>query len=90
MDAENKLAITRWEWVRGLGGKGEGIEKHKLLVMKTEDVQTSTGKRADNTVLTVSGARWAPDSPEGSLCTAHKWLKTTLRTQNRYSIPCQL
>ena len=34
MDTENKLMVTRWEEIGGLGEKGEGINKYKLVVTK--------------------------------------------------------
>ena len=32
IDAKNRLRVARWEGVVGLGIKGEGIEKDRLVV----------------------------------------------------------
>ena len=32
IDADNILMVARWERVRGMGEKGEGIKKYRLVV----------------------------------------------------------
>ena len=32
IDSENILTVARWEGVEGMGEKGEGIKKYKLVV----------------------------------------------------------
>ena len=34
IDTENKLMATRWEGGKGVGERGEGIKKYKLVITK--------------------------------------------------------
>ena len=59
MDTENKLMVTRWEEIGGLGEKGEGINKYKLVVTKQSwDVKYSLGNTVGTVVITMCGASW--------------------------------
>lgn len=47
----------------GLSGKGGGVTKYALPVIKQpRDAKHSTGNRANNMVVTMGGARWGPES----------------------------
>ena len=48
--------------LEGLGGKGKGAEKYKLLVIKITmaNVKYSTGYTVNDTAITMHGVRWVP------------------------------
>ena len=52
----------------GLGGKGEGIKQHKLVVLKYSVVTHSIGRIVNNIVLTMYGVRWALEILGVALC----------------------
>ena len=62
MDTENRLKVADWRRCGGLGEKGEGIKKHKLVV--TKQLQNSHGEVnsieniVNGIIITVHGAQW--------------------------------
>ena len=53
---------VRWVGHWGLGGKGEGIGKYRLVVTKqSRDVKFSPGSIVSNTAISMYGAGWVLD-----------------------------
>ena len=59
---ENRMMTARGEGAGGLGGKGEGIKKYRLVVTNSPgDVKYSIGNTVYNTVITMCGVRGVLD-----------------------------
>ena len=53
----------------GLGEKGEGIEKYRLVVTNSHgEVKCSIGNMVNNIVTTMDGARGALEMSRGAVC----------------------
>ena len=75
---ENRLTIGRGRGVGTLGEKGEGIERYGLVVTEQLGGCKYSTRHRVNIVMTVCGARWVPEIPEGTLCKAYDCLPTML------------
>ena len=64
----------------GLGGKGEGIKQHKLVVLKYSVVTHNIGRIVNNIVLTMYVARWVLEISREILCKVYDHLTTMLYT----------
>ena len=80
IDTENRQLPDRRDVV-GLGEKGEGIEKYRLVVIKWSwDAKYSIGNTVNTTVITMYGASWILEIPVVTLCKVYDCTANMLYT----------
>ena len=87
IDTESGQVVTQGEGFGEVGEKGEGIKKHKWVVIRyNRDAKHCIGTTVNNIVITMHGARWGLETARRTLCKVYDCLTTMPYTWNQYKI----